>query len=65
MLQTIMNNKELLDVIKPEQQNEQDLRTLLSLHPEVKFVSLMEWEWVAFALENNNWSEFLKYVNEN
>ena len=31
----------------------------------VKFVSLMEWEWVAFALENNNWSEFLKYVNEN
>ena len=41
MLQAIMNNKELLYVIKPEQQNEQDLRALLSLHPEVKFVSLM------------------------
>ena len=40
-LHTIMNNKELLYVIKPEQQNEQDLRALLSLHPEVKFVSLM------------------------
>ena len=40
-LHTIMNNKELLYVIKPEQQNEQDLCALLSLHPEVKFVSLM------------------------
>lgn len=36
-----MNNKDLLYVIQPEQQNEQDLRTLLSLHPEIKFVSLM------------------------
>lgn len=41
MLRAIMNNKELLYVIKPEQQNEQDLRTLLGLHPEIKFVSLM------------------------
>jgi glutamine synthetase len=36
-----MNNKDLLYVIQPEQQNEQDLRALLSLHPEIKFVSLM------------------------
>ena len=36
-----MNNKDLLYVIKPEQQNEQALREILSQHPEIKFVSLM------------------------
>lgn len=36
-----MNNQELLYYIKPEQQNEEDLRALLELHPEIKFVSLM------------------------
>lgn len=36
-----MNNKDLLYVIKPEQQNEESLRELLQMHPEIKFVSLM------------------------
>lgn len=36
-----MNNKDLLYVIKPEQQNEKNLTDLLNLHPEIKFVSLM------------------------
>lgn len=36
-----MNNKDLLYVIKPEQQNEKVLSELLTLHPEIKFVSLM------------------------
>lgn len=36
-----MNKNELLYVIKPEQQNEQALRSLLALHPEIKYVSLM------------------------
>ena len=36
-----MINKDLLYYIKPEQQNEKDLRELLAMHPEVKFVSLM------------------------
>ena len=30
----------------------------------VKFVSLMEWEWVNFALENNDWNTFLEKVKE-
>ncbi len=37
----IMNKKELLYVIRPEQHNEKDLRELLGMHPEIKFVSLM------------------------
>lgn len=41
MLDTTMNKKNLLYVIKPEQQNEQSLHNILSLHPEIKFVSLM------------------------
>ena len=36
-----MNKKDLLYYIKPEQQNEQDLHTILAMHPEVQFVSLM------------------------
>lgn len=36
-----MNKKDLLYVIKPEQQNEQDLKDLLLAHSEIKFVSLM------------------------
>lgn len=36
-----MNNKDLLYVIKPEQQNEESLRELLQMHPKIKFVSLM------------------------
>ena len=36
-----MNNKDLLYVIKPEQQNENSLRELLAQHPEIQFVSLM------------------------
>lgn len=40
-LHTIMNNKDLLYVIKPEQQTEEALRELLLQHPEIKFVSLM------------------------
>lgn len=36
-----MEKNALLYVIKPEQQNEQSLRALLALHPEIKFVSLM------------------------
>ena len=38
---TKMNKKNLLYVIKPEQQNEQSLHNLLQMHPEIKFVSLM------------------------
>lgn len=37
----IMNKKELLYTIKPEQQNKTDLYELLTMHPEIKFVSLM------------------------
>ena len=40
-LHTIMNNKDLLYVIKPAQQTEEALRELLLQHPEIKFVSLM------------------------
>lgn len=40
-LHTIMNNKDLLYVIKPAQQTEEVLRELLLQHPEIKFVSLM------------------------
>lgn len=36
-----MNKKDLLYVIKPEEQNEDALARLLSQHPEIKFVSLM------------------------
>ena len=36
-----MNKKDLLYVIKPSQQNEQDLKDLLLAHSEIKFVSLM------------------------
>ena len=36
-----MNKKDLLFYIKPEQQNEQDLQALLTMHPEIQFVSLM------------------------
>ncbi len=36
-----MNKKDLLYYIKPEQQNEQDLQTLLTMHPQIQFVSLM------------------------
>ena len=36
-----MNKKDLLYVIKPEQQNEKDLKDLLAEHSEIKFVSLM------------------------
>lgn len=36
-----MNKQDLLYVIKPEQQNEQDLKDLLLAHSEIKFVSLM------------------------
>lgn len=36
-----MNKKDLLYVIKPEEQNEDALVLLLSQHPEIKFVSLM------------------------
>lgn len=36
-----MNKKELLYTIKPEQQNKVDLYELLTMHPEIKFVSLM------------------------
>ena len=39
--EAIMNKKDLLYYIKPEQQNEQDLHSLLTMHPEIKFVSLM------------------------
>ena len=41
MAALIMNNKDLLYVIKPEEQNESTLRELLTLHPEIQFVSLM------------------------
>lgn len=40
-LHKIMNNKDLLYVIKPAQQTEEVLRELLLQHPEIKFVSLM------------------------
>ncbi len=40
-LRKIMYSKDLLYVIKPEQQNEEALRELLAEHPEIKFVSLM------------------------
>ncbi len=36
-----MNKYDLLYVIRPEEQNEESLRSLLALHPEIKFVSLM------------------------
>ncbi len=36
-----MNKKDLLYVIKPEDQNEESLARLLGQHPEIKFVSLM------------------------
>lgn len=36
-----MNKKDLLYVIKPEDQNEESLARLLEQHPEIKFVSLM------------------------
>lgn len=36
-----MKKKDLLYVIRPEQQNEAALQELLELHPEIKFVSLM------------------------
>ena len=36
-----MNKKDLLYVIKPEDQNEEALARLLGQHPEIKFVSLM------------------------
>ena len=36
-----MHNKEMLYVIKPEQQNKAQLTELLLAHPEIKFVSLM------------------------
>lgn len=36
-----MNKKDLLYVIKPEDQNEEALSRLLGQHPEIKFVSLM------------------------
>lgn len=36
-----MNKQELLYTIKPQQHNEKDLKELLELHPEIKFVSLM------------------------
>lgn len=36
-----MNKKNLLYAIKPEQQDEQSLKNILALHPEIKFVSLM------------------------
>ncbi|MBR5487737.1 MAG: glutamine synthetase [Phascolarctobacterium sp.] len=36
-----MNKKDLLYYIKPEQQNERDLHTILAMHPEIQFVSLM------------------------
>ena len=38
---SIMNKKDLLYYIKPEQQNEKDLHTILAMHPEIQFVSLM------------------------
>lgn len=36
-----MYKKDLLYVIKPEEQNEEKLQQLLNMHPEIKFVSLM------------------------
>ena len=36
MAALIMNNKDLLYVIKPEEQNESTLRELLTLHPEIQ-----------------------------
>ena len=41
MAASIMNKKDLLYYIKPEQQNERDLHTILAMHPEIQFVSLM------------------------
>lgn len=41
MAALVMNNKDLLYVIKPDQQNEEALRDLLAQHPEIQFVSLM------------------------
>ena len=41
MAASTMNKKDLLYYIKPEQQNERDLHTILAMHPEIQFVSLM------------------------
>ena len=42
---SIMNKKDLLYYIKPEQQNEKDLHTILAMHPEIQFVSLMGFDF--------------------
>ena len=41
MAALIMNNKDLLYVIKPEEQNEGTMCELLTLHKKVQFVYLM------------------------
>lgn len=41
MAALVMNNKDLLYVIRPDQQNEEALRNLLAVHSEIQFVSLM------------------------